>query len=62
MTFQFLLFSPPNRPKPGLEEAAHVHLLDEMNDFIVVHDGDTMVATFFLVAVDLAGEGGDKLT
>ena len=45
--------------KPGLEEAAHIHLLDEVDDFIVVRDGDAMVAIFDLAAVDLAGKGGD---
>ena len=45
--------------KPGLKEAAHVHLLDEADDFIVVCDVDAMVAIFDLAAVELAVEVGD---
>ena len=45
--------------KPGLEEAAHVNLLDEVDVFIVVLDGDSMVATFDMAAVKLVGKGVD---
>ena len=45
--------------KPGLEEAAHVHLLDEVEDFNFVLDGDSMVATFDMAAVKLVGKGVD---
>ena len=45
--------------KPGLEEAAHVHILDEVDNFIFVCDGDDMVATLDLVTVELVGKGGD---
>ena len=49
----------PMVQKPGLKEAAYTHLLDEVDDFIVVCDDNAMVAAFNLAAVDLAGEGGD---
>ena len=45
--------------KPGLEEATHIHLLDEVDNFIVVCDADAMIATFDLAAIKRAGEGGD---
>ena len=49
----------PIVPKHGLKEAAHVHLLDKVDDFIVFYDAYAMVATFDMAAVELAGKGAD---
>ena len=45
--------------KPGLKEAAHVHLLGEVDDSIIVCDGDYMVNTLDLTVIELARKGGD---
>ena len=33
--------------------------MDEVDDFIVVCDADTMISTFDMAAIELAGKGGD---
>ena len=60
MTFQVLvvLFLPIVQ-KPGLKKDAHVHLLDEVYDFIIVHYSDYIVNTLNMTLIKMAGKGGD---
>ena len=45
--------------KPGLKEAAHLHFLNEMDDFFFVCDDHAVVAALDLAAIELAGKDGD---